>query len=101
MKTITKMGAQGDVLFLRVSGPFAGKWEEVSGENVIAHSETGHHHTVSGVGLRLLAGENPMVCHLMLGDEPAQVTHHRPWDTHEALLLDGEPGAVWEVRRQR
>jgi len=112
MKTVKTMAAQGDVLFRRVSGLPSGarQLQARDGAYVVAHSETGHHHTVDATGvewyahptdaltsyLRLLpAGEGGPV-------EGVNVVHHRPWDTHETLrLLTQTEGVVFEVRRQR
>lgn len=102
MQTITTQGAQGDVLFRRVDQLPKGL-TEVDAEKprkIVAHSETGHHHTVDGV--RMYQGEDPLTCFLVLeGVEHADVVHHRPWDTHETLRLLGGAGAVFQVRRQR
>lgn len=103
MRSIDKMGAQGDVLFRRVEKlpPGLAEVEPSAKTKVVAHSETGHHHTVDGV--RMYQGEDPLTCYLVLeGVEHCDVIHHRPWDTHETLrLLGGGTGAVFQVRRQR
>ena len=105
MKEVKKMAAQGDVLFRRVDRVPEGYecQPRTTGPIVVAHSETGHHHTVPGVIAALYVSRaDPMVSYLMLDDVQAlEVTHHRPFDTHEALSLGGGKGAVWEVRRQR
>lgn len=109
MNDVIKMAAQGDVLFRRVAKVPTG-YEKVvrklGGPLVVAHSETGHHHTAdTNPHGELTAYENPtdpLVCYLQMGDVvDFTVTHHRPYDTHEPIRCLGEPGAVWEVRRQR
>lgn len=104
MKTIKELGAQGDVLFRRVSRVPSG-FEVVTQEGpiVVAHSETGHHHTVPGLHAMLYAHRSDtLVSYLVMGDVQAlEVTHHRPHDTHETIALLGKAGTVWEVRRQR
>ena len=104
MKKVTEFAAQGDVMFVRVSDlpvdavPFSGSAEDA---RVIAHSETGHHHTVDGDGVARFEYRDPMTCYLRCDAEHMDIVHHRPHDTHETLRLLGEPGAVWMVRRQR
>lgn len=101
MKIVTKMAAQGDVMFRRVGVlPEKGLSEspEVEGRLVVAHSETGHHHYLEVVpGMRHYVSTDPTVAYLTLEGE-ADVIHGRPHDTHETLRIT--PG-VWEVRRQR
>lgn len=94
MKTVKKMAAQGDVMFVRVEAVPKGAVLEKT--NVVAHSETGHHHVVEGRLVKLYRAD-PMTCYLSLG-APAEVVHKRPFDTHETLGLGK---GVWKVRRQR
>lgn len=102
MKEVTNMAAQGDVIFRRIDKlPGEAKREERRGALVVAHSETGHHHSIDDVGVIRYDVGNPMICYLQLaGVDHADVIHHRPWDTHETLRLLGED-SIWEVRRQR
>lgn len=104
VRKVSRMGAQGDVLFRRVDAiPDGYERQENKGPIVVAHSETGHHHTVPGLEATLFAkrGDN-MVSYLQMSDVKClEVTHHRPYDTHETMGLLGGSGAVWEVRRQR
>ncbi len=106
MKIATKMAAQGDGLFRRVTKIPASFVEQPrNGPIVACHSETGHHHTIDDVGVAMFADPaNPFVCYLRLSPGvDADVVHQRAWDTHETLRLLGEPKApaVWQVRRQR
>lgn len=102
-----RQAAQGDVLFLRVEAiPSGYEAQETAGLIVVAHSETGHHHTVPGLEAMLYANRaDPMTAYLQMkaGVEAVTVTHHRPHDTHAAIRLLGEGagGSVWMVRRQR
>jgi hypothetical protein len=97
MREIKSVGFQGDVMFRRVDKlPPDLKAEKPAKSVVVAHSETGHHHTVDGVNVALFR-KDEMTCYLML-DSPAEVVHHRPFDTHETLGLGK---GTWEVRRQR
>ncbi len=97
---ITKMAAQGDVLFRRVKAIPDGFREQPKGRAIVAHSETGHHHAIDK-GVRLYQGEDPMRCFLMLDADFADVVHHRDYDTHGTIRLGGGAGAVYEVIRQR
>ncbi len=103
MQEIKKCGAQGDCLFRRVDKVPAGfVAEDPKVRTVLAHSETGHDHSIDVAGVRLFVGKDPLVAYLMLETvERADVTHHRSFDTHETVGLTGGPGAVWEIRRQR
>lgn len=94
---VKKSGAQGDVIFIRVDKLPDGVKE--SDSNIVAHSETGHHHTAEGAVLYEYT--DPLVCYLQMEGESVDVVHRREWDTHDTLRLVGEPGAVWEVHRQR
>ena len=103
MKTIEKMGAQGDVLFRRVKSiPKDAIEQPRKGPIVVAHSETGHHHVIDSPDVALLTTADPFVCYLRMEAPFADVVHQRPFDTHETLRLLGEQGgACFEVRRQR
>lgn len=107
MLEVTKIAAQGDVLFRKVKAlPKDAVAQEPKGAIVVAHSETGHHHSIDVTDGVVMFREprDPLVCFLQLdGVEFADVVHHRPWDTHETLRLLGTPGekTTFEVRRQR
>lgn len=93
--------AQGDVLFIRRAAlPANAAQVRDDGRIVVAHSETGHHHAVDDDGVVRYEVGDPLVCYLRVDGLGASVVHHRPWDTHAPVVLDGG-GAVWEVRRQR
>lgn len=99
MKTAKKMAAQGDVLFRKVTKASIPNTAKLSEDLIIAHSETGHHHTVDGVNVKVWRLDNdPMVCYLQISEPYADIVHHRTFDTHETVrLLKG----TWEIRRQR
>ena len=102
MKTFQKQAAQGDVLITRINHlPKDLKHvDSVDGKFIIAHSETGHHHTVmERPGVRFLSGKDPMIAYLEV-IEAVEVTleHERSFDTHESLLLKG---GTYEIRRQQ
>lgn len=101
MTTVRKLAAQGDLLIRRIEA-LPGELVErsaVDGVHVVAHSETGHHHTLpsSGVAIMDAPSSRGMLAYAVV-TEPATLTHHRPWDTHRPLTL--EPG-IYELRRQR
>ena len=102
MKTIKKCGFQGDVGFFRVD-KLPTKLEVTSKASepiVVAHSETGHHHSIHGPGVELLekTDRDPLVCYLRITAEYADVVHHRDFDTHQTVRLTK---GLYEVRRQR
>lgn len=111
MKNVTKMGAQGDVVFRKVKAipkeaqPVA--MDEKRGGHVVAHSETGHDHVIHDPGMQLFAvpgDEMRMWAKFDKSTRHVDVVHHRPWDTHETLrlLADGGGGeTIYEIRRQR
>lgn len=104
MKTIEKMGAQGDVMFRRVDTVPVGF--EVSPRQgarlIVAHSETGHHHAIDDTGVVHYTSGDPLISYLRLESvDHCDVIHHRPHDTHETLRLAGGQGAVYQIIRQR
>ncbi len=101
MKVVERMGAQGDVIFRRVTNlPVGAQAAPHSGRLVVAHSETQHHHAIDDVGVVRYEVGNPLVCYLQIDGSFADVVHHRSFDTHETLRLLGG-GSIWECRRQR
>lgn len=109
MKIVKKMAAQGDCLLRKVESiPKAALEKKRGGELVIAHSETGHHHSIADKAVsHFEVPGDPLTCYLRFETGldadvgGVDVVHHRAWDTHETLRLLGKPGDVWEVRRQR
>lgn len=104
MKVISKMGAQGDVLFVRVDDAAIPRDAKVvspaDNRFVVAHSETGHHHYLAATGVEMLTLEkDPFTCYLRIeSDDAGSVFHARPFDTHETLKLTK---GTYMVRRQR
>ena len=99
--TVTRMFAQGDVLFVRVTTPMPpGLTEAVRGHDgfVVAHSETGHHHVVRDPTARLFLSSDRMVDFLEVTSGGAAVEHLRSYDTHETRVL---ATGTWQIRRQR
>jgi hypothetical protein len=101
MIAVKSIAAQGDVLFRRIPDLPEGVVEQHRPRRlVVAHSETGHHHAIDDLGVRLFEQRrpNPLICYLSVDGDHADVVHHRPHHAHETLRL--EPG-LWEVRGQR
>lgn len=101
MKTIKRMGAQGDVMFIRVTALPAGLSEvqAVEGRCVVAHSETGHdHYTASSRARQWADPQDPLICYLQVSDEYADIVHARSFDTHETIRLGA---GTWRTCRQR
>lgn len=94
---INTMGAQGDLLVMRVDALPEGLKEEKCGpKTIVAHSETGHHHVLESHEARLFRSEDPFTCYLQLAEE-SRIVHTRSFDTHETLVLG--PG-IWAFRNQ-
>jgi len=101
MIKVTTQAAQGDVLFRKVLVLPENVQKKLTNPIVVAHSETGHDHVIQDPRVVLYeVPDNPLVCYLR-AEVPFEITHLRSFDTHEPLLLDGGPGAIWEVRKQR
>lgn len=101
MKTFDKQAAQGDILITRIDGLPDGLQEQKPTQegHIVAHSETGHHHTLPAKGVQLFAPANdPMVLYVVVDDECADLVHNRSYDTHETIRLKQ---GNYEIRRQR
>ena len=99
MKKINKVGAQGDVMFVRVDGlPDNACADDQRGEIIVAHSETGHHHVIERGAKMYTVPENPLIAYLEVQIEMAKLIHKRPHDTHQTLGLGR---GVWKIYRQR
>lgn len=120
MKRVSQICAQGDVLLRRIKTLPKNAVPAIG--LVIAHSETGHHHTARArEGFeceRFTDPRNALVSYLRVravGDEikgradaalaaidAVLIEHQRSFDTHEtiALACEGEE-AVYQVIRQR
>lgn len=101
MKTIEKneQGVlfQGDILIQRVEElPKGLKAEDT---NVVAHSETGHHHIATQA--KVYTAPDGMTLYMQAIGKSIDLEHKRPYDTHETIRLLTKPGDVFKVRRQR
>lgn len=103
MKTIAKDDYapvfQGDVMIMRVRPQDVPTDAKPIESNIIAHSETGHHHTAEHA--EVLAGLDPMVLFLRAKGNEVDIVHHRDFDTHETFRFYSDPGGAFIVKRQR
>lgn len=99
--TFKNCAAQGDILIRRIQALPSGAVKQHvdnSGQHIVAHSETGHHHTVAAAGVNFYhAANDPMVMFLVVDNE-ADLIHNRGFDTHKTIRFDK---GVYEIRRQR
>lgn len=101
MSQIHDIGAQGDVLFLRLDAlPEGARLEPAAEEYIVAHSETGHHHVLRSPGARLYATDDPTISYVELRARGV-VTHQRSYDTHAAVELLGRIDEVLAANEQR
>ena len=100
MRTFNHFCAQGDVYFQRISELPDGVVPEDSenGKVIVAHSETSHHHAMSGDTVTMYRLPDSIMECLLVVNEPTPLVHERSYDTHESILF--EPG-IYKVRRQR
>lgn len=87
METKT-IAAQGDLLALTVD-EWPGGLVRRTGEapEVVAHSETGHHHVARAAGLEVWDDPaDPFTCYLR-AEGPITIEHLRPWHTHESVPM--------------
>lgn len=97
---------QGECLFIRVD-QFEDKDSDYesqnpeSGQLIVAHSETGHHHVIdvkrSKQADLLIHKTNQFIGRLVLGED-CEVKHLRSFDTHETLNL---PKGKYVLRYRR
>lgn len=102
MKTFQNCAAQGDLLIRRIDcvPEGAAKASPENGKFILAHSETGHHHSVAErPGVDFFTTQDPLIAYLSVIDSVEVVLEHeRTFDTHESLLIKG---GTYEIRRQR
>lgn len=102
MKTFQNCAAQGDLLIRRIDFVPEGATNAnpENGKFILAHSETGHHHSIAErQGVDFFTTKDPLVAYLCVIDSVEVVLEHeRTFDTHESLLIKG---GTYEIRRQR
>lgn len=102
MNTFTKAAAQGDCFLVVVDAipadavPVAAE----SGDFIVAHSETGHHHIVKErPEVRMFQdAKDPLTAYLEILSIDVMLEHKRSFDTHASIKL---PAGRIMVRRQR
>ena len=91
---------QGDIMIMRVKRGTAPSNVKDLKTNIVAHSETGHHHVIERARAEVYeAADDAFVAYIHTLGDGAEITHQREFDTHEPLMLS--PGQNYEVRRQR
>ena len=100
MRKFEKIAAQGDLLIICVDEIPADVVETKpnNGRHILAHSETGHHHTVSADHVTVLERPGFDFMAWLNVDKATVLEHERSFDTHEALEI---PPGNYEIRRQR
>jgi len=103
MKTFEKCAAQGDLMLFKVDALPDGlvKAKPEGGKYILAHSETGHHHTVMDRPDVVLHEDpiDPLRAFLDVRASDIKIEHERSFDTHETINPKS-PG-IYEIRRQR
>lgn len=96
-KTCTAPVFQGDLMIMRINEiPEDAKKLD---HNIVAHSETGHHHIAKGADV--LSGLDPMVMFLKAKEKHIDIVHKREFDTHETLRFYTDLGDTFIIKRQR
>lgn len=98
MNTFESQAAQGDILFVLV-GEIPDGYEKVeneTGDHIVAHSETGHHHVVSANKMDWYVSDNDEFFSYAKVHERCEVVHMRSFDTHAPITLS--PGIYKLVR---
>lgn len=100
MKTFDKCAAQGDILIIKIESlpDDVIKNKPDNNKHIVAHSETGHHHTIKSHGVDFYNAANDSMIMYLVVKEQAELIHNRSFDTHESISF--APG-IYEVRRQR
>lgn len=105
MKVVTGERAelQGDILIMRVDA--LPKDAKKVTSNIVAHSETGHHHVAENAQVWDVG--DPLTLFLTPKDakKGIDLVHQRDWDTHETIRLFKEGGErvgpVYIIKKQR
>jgi hypothetical protein len=99
-RTFTRQAAQGDLLITRIDALPKGleRVEPTGGYHIVAHSETGHHHTVGVLGVDYWREPgNPLRAYLTVEDGTT-LQHHREFHTHAPIAIGK---GTYELRRPR
>lgn len=99
--TFEKRAAQGDIFITKIDSLPKDLREMKHDDNqyIVAHSETGHHHTLPTKGVKVYEASNdPFVLYVAIDNEYADLTHNRSFDTHAPIRLKN---GVYRINRQR
>ena len=92
MKEFDNIAAQGELYLIRIED-IPGDAKPIKaekGNNIVGHSETGHHHVVPAVDAHLFqAANDPMTMYLHVINETT-LKHMKGFDTHEPVKV--KPG---------
>lgn len=101
MKTIKKEDSsivfQGDILIERAKALPKGAVEQKV--NIVAHSETGHHHVAERAKVFTVPNGEELFMRAL--GKSVDIVHKRNYDTHEPIRFETKPGEIFRVRRQR
>ena len=100
MKKFEKVAAQGDVMIIRIDDLPDHLMEVLpeDGKHVVAHSETGHHHTIVASRVKYFRPDEDAFTGYVSVKEETPLVHERGFDTHESIQL---PPGNYMLRRQR
>jgi hypothetical protein len=100
MRKFNLVAAQGDIYLRKIDAlpPNVTKIDPAAGKHVVAHSETGHNHVIDVDGVTMYRLPDSIYDCFLVVDKPQSLTHLRPFDTHEPIMLDS---GIYHVRRQR
>ncbi len=100
MKIFNKQAAQGDILITKISKlpNNLEKQKPNDDKYIVAHSETGHHHTMKSSCVNFYKSANDDMIMYLEVNNPTPLIHNRSFDTHEPIMFDK---GIYEIRRQR
>jgi len=100
MKKFITQAAQGDMLLTKVDSMPEGLelMKPDSGNYVVAHSETGHHHVISEQDVEVFESANDEFVLYVVVNNETTLRHLRSFDTHAPINLT--PG-TYRINRQR
>lgn len=103
MKQFTKemkMVIQGDVCLTRVDSlpDSLSVVHPTNGQHIVTHSETGHNHCFDDGDVVLLDDPTDDLVGYIQVNSPAELKHHRSFDTHETIQFDT---GIYRINRQR
>lgn len=105
VESFEKVSSQGDVAFFRADllgidslPEDAIKLESENGRHAVAHSETGHHHSMLANDVDFYKSSNDEFKLYLVVHRETEIKHLKSFDTHAPIKFN--PG-LYVVRRQR